>query len=244
MTEKDYIKLNTVSSENQLKGNRYVTFTYRENAALKVLFVGNSITRHGIREEIGWFWDHGMAASSIDKDYVHRTAAMLEEKYGPVSFCIAQLANWERDYWHSDEVLNESYTDARDFGADIIVIRLGENIRDDDYRVTNVKDYYADMISFLKAKNPAAKIVVTDNFWKRKPIETTGRTINDEFFDVAGENGYTFCSIKDLSDDEKTMAIGLFEHRGVSIHPGDYGMEMIAKRIYAAIEGLLGSEND
>ena len=233
--EKDYIKLNTVTAENQLKGNEFVAFAHRENAAFKVLFVGNSITRHGVKEDIGWFHDHGMAASSIDRDYVHRTVAMLEEKYGPVSFCIAQLATWERDFWHCDEVMNEFYTDARDFAADLIVIRLGENIRDDDYRRFNVKEYYDAMIKFLAAKNPRAKVIVTDNFWKRKCLEETGRSINDEFFDVARENGYIFCTIKDLSDDERTMAIGLFEHRGVSIHPGDYGMEMIAKRIFDAV---------
>ena len=63
---------NTVSAENQLKQNSCVTFFGDGN--LKILFVGNSITRHGVLEEIGWLNDHGMAASSIDKDYVHLVA--------------------------------------------------------------------------------------------------------------------------------------------------------------------------
>ena len=235
MAEKDYIKLNTVSSKDQLEDSMYVKTVKRENAAMKVLFVGNSITRHGVKEDIGWFWDFGMAASCEENDYVHRTVAMLSEKYGPISFCIAQFATWERDYWHSDEIMNEYYTAARDFAADLVVIRLGENIRDDDYRRINVKEYYVAMIKFLTEKNPGAKVIVTDNFWKRKALEETGRSINDEFFDAAKENGYVFCSIKDLSDDEKNMAIGLFEHRGVSVHPGDCGMEMIAKRIFDSV---------
>ena len=45
------------------------------------------------------------------------------------------------------------------------------------------------------------------------------------------ENGYTFCKISDLEQDEKTMAIGQFDHRGVSVHPSDYGMKCIADRI-------------
>jgi len=234
MAEKDYIKLNTVSSKDQLEDSMYVKTVKRENDVLKVLFVGNSITRHGVKEDIGWYWDFGMAASCEENDYVHRTVSMLTEKYGPVSFCIAQLATWERDYWHTDEIMEQYYKPARDFGADIIVIRLGENIRDDDYRRINVKEYFERLIAFLKGGTDAT-VIVTDNFWKRKPIPETGRTINDEFFDVAVENGYVFVKIGDLSDDERTMAIGLFEHHGVSIHPCDYGMEMIAKRIFEAI---------
>ena len=34
----------------------------------RILFIGNSITRHGPRPSIGWTNDFGMAASSIDKD--------------------------------------------------------------------------------------------------------------------------------------------------------------------------------
>ena len=47
MAEKDYIKLNTVSAKDQLEDSMYVKTVKRENAVLKVLFVGNSITRHG-----------------------------------------------------------------------------------------------------------------------------------------------------------------------------------------------------
>ncbi len=37
----------------------------------RVLFVGNSITLHGPRPQIGWTNNWGMAASARDKDYVH-----------------------------------------------------------------------------------------------------------------------------------------------------------------------------
>ena len=36
----------------------------------RVLFVGNSITLHGPRPQIGWTNNWGMAASSRDRDYV------------------------------------------------------------------------------------------------------------------------------------------------------------------------------
>ena len=49
----------------------------------RVLFVGNSITLHGPRPQIGWTNNWGMAASARDKDYVHllqkKIAAVREE---------------------------------------------------------------------------------------------------------------------------------------------------------------------
>lgn len=44
---------------------------------MRLLFAGNSITRHGPAPEIGWDHDHGMAASGPDHDYVHRLTAMI-----------------------------------------------------------------------------------------------------------------------------------------------------------------------
>ena len=186
MENKDYSALNTVSSKNQLEENEFVKITLRDNSALKVLFVGNSITRHRPKDDIGWFWDWGMAASCEANDYVHRTVTMLEEKYGKVSYCVAQLATWERDFTHTEAIMEQYYSSVRDFGADLVIIRIGENIRDDDHMKENCKPYFDKMIRYF-ASNPNAKIVVTDNFWKRKTIPTYGRSIDDELYELASE---------------------------------------------------------
>ena len=73
---------NTVSAVHQLDPTKYVRITEKPGAKLKVLFVGNSITRHMPLPSIGWTGDWGMAASCEEKDYVHQTVRLLEEKLG------------------------------------------------------------------------------------------------------------------------------------------------------------------
>ena len=74
------IEKNTVKAENQLRENEFITFEKLENEGLRVMFLGNSITNHGIKEEIGWLAHHGMAASAKEKDYVHILMRKTEEK--------------------------------------------------------------------------------------------------------------------------------------------------------------------
>ena len=54
------------------------------NDPLQVLCLGNSITKHPIKEDIEWFSDWGMAASNIEYDYCHQLEKMLC-KYHPNS---------------------------------------------------------------------------------------------------------------------------------------------------------------
>lgn len=227
MTESKNARANTVASKNQLSNNKFVTLTINENSCLKVLFVGNSITRHAPAPQIGWYGDWGMAASCLENDYVHRVIAGLRKNFGEIDYCIAQAAEWERRYFEGREVLDEFYTSARNFNADIVIIRIGENINRETNKEVCCKSYYDEMIKFF-ASNPNAKVIVTDNFWQIDVLDKI-------FKEVIAENGYTYCRISDLEQDEKTMAIGQFEHKGVSVHPSDYGMKCIADRILEKI---------
>jgi len=65
------IKENTVSAKGQLVNSDSLRFYGDENAKIKILIVGNSITRHGVLPSIGWYHDFGMAASAEENDYVH-----------------------------------------------------------------------------------------------------------------------------------------------------------------------------
>lgn len=224
MTESKNALANTVSSKAQLDSDKYVSITRREGAR-KVLFFGNSITRHAPKADIGWTGDWGMAASSRDKDYVHLVHRAMEEQYGPTDLCIAQGAAWETSYHSTDAVLEQYYTAARDFAADTVIIRIGENIPTAEHLKSSFKEPLRQVIKFLAGS--AKRVIVTDLFW-------TGPK-NAVFSELAEEEGYTFVKISDLEQDEKTMAIGLFEHDGVAHHPGDYGMQCIADRITAAL---------
>lgn len=225
MIESKNAAANTVKAVGQIDVNKFVTI-YNRGGSKKVLFFGNSITRHEPNADIGWHGDWGMAASSREKDYVHLIVAELDKKYGKVDYCIAQGAMWEWEYRRSEEVLNEYYSAVKDFDADIVIIRIGENITAKKHLEVSCKPHFATAVDFLVGKN-AEKVVITDMFWYS--------VYNDCLREVCEEKGHSFCHLTDLEEDEKTMAIGLFEHKGVAGHPGDYGMKCIADRILSKI---------
>ena len=224
MIESKNAAANTVKAVGQVDVNKFVTI-YKRGGTKKVLFFGNSITRHEPNAEIGWHGDWGMAASSKDKDYVHLVVAELDKKYGKVDYCIAQGAMWEWEYRRTEEVLKEYYSALKSFNADIVVIRIGENITAKKHLEVSCEPYFAKAVDFLA--EGAEKVVITDMFWY--PVN------NDCFRNVCEHKGYTFCHLTDLEEDERTMALGLFEHKGVAGHPGDFGMKCIADRILEKI---------
>lgn len=220
MTDSKNMQANTVSSEGQLSVNDYVTI-FNRGGNRRVLFFGNSITRHAPKADIGWHGDWGMAASAPERDYVHLVVKALDEKYGKVDFCIAQGAVIESRYHNVDSLLEEYYTAARDFAADIVIVRIGENIPTAEHLKSSSKGAVDKAVAFLAAS--ASKVVMTDLFWDSPK--------NEIFSEIANERGYSFVHLTDLENDERTMALGLFEHEGVAHHPGDFGMSLIAKRI-------------
>ena len=223
------IEKNSVSARNQLKKKSYVTFIQEGGKGKRVMFVGNSITRHGVLPEIGWLCDWGMAASSREKDYVHLLVDKINKIESDASFCVCQVANWEREYKNGSEWLQE-YERARNFEADVIVFRMVENCPIQDFDEEAFYREYQNLIDYLNP-DKKAKIILTTGFWKH--------TGDDVIIRVAEERGYPSVYMGELGEDDKMKAIGLFEHTGIANHPGDLGMERIAEMIWEKIKEVI-----
>ena len=192
-----------------------------EEIQVNVLENGNSITLHGIRPEVGWYNVWGMAASRPECDYVHRLERAVLSVAPDAAFGICQVAAWERQY-ENGEALHESYEAARDFSADIIVFRCIENCTHKGFDGERFKASLDALIRYLD-RDGKARLILTTSFW-RHPGDEALRA-------YAAERDCLCIELGDLGEDDAMKAIGLFEHRGVANHPGDLGMEMIAKRI-------------
>ena len=214
---------NDVPAVGQLKGSDCISFETTENADIKLLFLGNSITRHGKAENLGWCGDWGMAASSKENDYVHKLISKFCQKGVKVSVCIANLSDWERT--RNMDLLFTKYSSALRFNADYVIVRLGENACPDKY-LSEFELCYGELTDLFSRNG--AKIVLTDLFWEYEPF--------DNFVaELAKARGYAFAEIHDLGNDDEMKAIGKFSHNGVAVHPGDKGMAEIAERIFRVL---------
>jgi rhamnogalacturonyl hydrolase YesR len=222
---------NTVKAQNQLKENQYISPLSHENLSkqksgespngTKALFVGNSITRHGPNSDIGWNGDWGMAASVKENDYVHLVSDWIIKKDPNAEFLICQVVDWERNYKNGSEKLY-LYEKARDFNADIIIMRIIENCPAAGFEYGAFIKEYTNLINWLNPQNKA-KIILTTGFWKH-PGDAA-------ILEIAAGKNYPVINLGEYGEDDKMKAIGLFSHTGVANHPGDKGMKAIADEI-------------
>lgn len=229
MREFVQMEKNTVKADNQLNGKAVVRMDKPAGSGHRVLFVGNSITLHGVKPEIGWHGEWGMAASAPEKDYVHRVMAMVRAHDEDAACAVCQVASWERQYKDGGETL-ERFSVAREFGADIIVIRMVENCSKEDVQPDVFCTELRRLLSYLDPDG-TARVVIGTGFW-RHPLDEALRRF-------AAENGTALVELGDLGERDEMKAIGLFAHEGVANHPGDRGMEAIAARLFEAMQPWL-----
>ena len=119
------------------------------------------------------------------------------------------------------------YASAREFHADIIIIKLSGNTPKKDYDENAFCVAFDKLIGYLNPDSNA-KIVIASEFFKH-PAESF-------LAQYALERDYPYRRLSDLGEDDAMKAIGLFEHSGVANHPGDAGMRAIADRIIECME--------
>lgn len=196
----------------------------------KILFLGNSITLHGPKPDIGWEANWGMAASSQDKDYVHRVLQAITTATGrePQSM-VSNVADFERQYDRFDAPTQ--LKQQLDFRADLVIVAIGENVpaltteeAKSKYRTSLTKLLQA----FQEASHPV--LLTRSSFWHEPTRDTILR-------EACREVGGIYVDVSTLDQDEKNFARSErdYSHAGVAAHPGDRGMQALADAI---LQGL------
>jgi alpha-galactosidase len=197
----------------------------------KILFVGNSITKHGPKADIDWHGNWGMAATSEDKDYVHLVTKALAAKQGTApEIMVKNVADFERNHVGYD--IAGKFADAAGFKADLVILCIGENVAALMTPEAQV-NYQEQVTALLKAlkSNPQANVIVRSSFWADSAKDSAMRQACEAI-------GGTFVDISALSKDEKNYARSErpYKHAGVAHHPGDRGMAAIAEAIVKAVK--------
>ena len=197
----------------------------------RVLFLGNSITRHPPAPQIGWTSDWGMAASALEKDYVHLVAAGVEKLAGKKpEIQFANIADFERNLATFD--LNGKLKENLEFKPTLVIVAIGENVAGlgNDEAKAQYKTAFTKLLTVLK-NNGQPTLIVRSCFW----ADPAKDGIMQEACTAAGG---IFVDLKGLSKDESNYARSerKWDHAGVAMHPGDKGMQAIADAILTALK--------
>jgi lysophospholipase L1-like esterase len=199
-------------------------------AIRRILFLGNSITLHGPKPDIGWTGNWGMAASSEDKDYVHLVTRAIAQHTGATpDFRAHNIADFERNYatYDVDAQLKELFA----FDPDLVVLAIGENVPalgSDDARAK----FKAGVMSLLRCalakRHP--RVVVRSCFWADAAKDEVLRQACEEANGIFVNAGPLGREAANAARSERA-----FTHDGVAGHPGDRGMQALADAIVQAV---------
>jgi lysophospholipase L1-like esterase len=202
----------------------------KSSAIRRILFLGNSITLHGPKADIGWTGNWGMAASSEEKDYVHLVTGGIARHTGATpTIQVRNIADFERTYATYD--VDGQMKDLFAFDPDLVVLAIGENVpalgtENDKAR------FKAGVMKILQGalarRHPL--VVVRSSFWADAAKDQVLRQAcqeADALFVDAGPIG------KDAANVARSERS--FTHDGVAAHPGDKGMKALADAIVQAV---------
>lgn len=194
-----------------------------------VLCLGNSITKMGRNDDVGWKGNWGMAASKREKDYVHLLEKKLKSYNPNSSVSFRNILEWELNPLLSVDSLFAGTMD----GMDIIIFRFGDNVKDEavfSEGLQNLIDY---------CRQYTSHIIITGCFWKRIHTESVlicaARANHLKYVPLfwIGETygDSTYCNGDEVFYDEEGNPYK-GHHPAFKLHPNDKGMEMIAETIF------------
>jgi hypothetical protein len=198
----------------------YYPITESEHG-LRILFVGNSITKHQPKPSIGWERDCGMAASCEERDYVHLLLAKMQNESIPVTASILKVAPFEWGF--QSMAVEDMYAQGRGFAADIVIMFFGANV-DKTYDVDpnppkTFGQAYEELRNWLDVGH--TRFFHSQGYYIRPKLD-------EEKQAIAEKHGDVFINIEDIRNRAET--------HGMYNHPNDLGMQEIADRFWEAMK--------
>jgi hypothetical protein len=202
--------------------------------AYKVLFIGDSITRHGFNavttQKLGWSHLSGMAASNPQNDYVTILARKISvNRKQPVISCF-------HTYGGSGEVSQRlaAMDQVSNTNPDLVVIQLGEHEKELNGQ-SKLAVEYQKLIQAAK-KIESGPNVIAVGPWSLAPRTPTGDyfgwpgVVDETMQSVALFESIPYATVRDISALPEASGWGSAE--GVKWHPNDLGHTIYAERIY------------
>lgn len=218
--------MNRTSSEMVVEGEIESKF----NKHVKFLIIGNSITYHPISNNIGWDHESGMAATALNKDYVHLLLTKISQKKKcKIYYKIKNLAEFERNLLSFDF---NTIHNLVEFKPDFVIFQLGENVSVESIEEMNLFEVqYKKLISNF----PKSKKVITTPFFPSPEKNLVIRQVASDSKGILVDLSHlVLLDKKNFAKNEKN-----YSNDGVGKHPGDIGMENISELIFIALNSCI-----
>jgi len=194
---------------------------------IKIVILGNSLTLIN-----DWNGGAGLAASNRENDYVHILLEKISfENDLKIEYIVLNIAEFEREFEYFDYDRLEII---RKFEPEIIIFQIGENViakKLNEKREIFIENYM-ELINYCNGKYT----IICLPFWpdKDKINAITEIALKSESFLV--DLSHLGSGIEPLNFARSERK---FDHAGVAAHPGDYGMNNIAKILYITIKKII-----
>ncbi len=181
--------------------------------------IGNSITFHGPVKNIGWNGNWGMAASEQKNDFAHKVGSSIKRPVTTINFSELEQSPLLAIPKIKD-ILSQVPSNA------IIIIELGDNLQPE-----NAKDFEVGHAQLLKGLSGAPAKVCVSTWWARPEKDDILRKNCEKY-------GFSFVDIGDVRGIPKPFGYKVIDYgnAGVTDHPQDFSMKVIAERIIAVLK--------
>lgn len=213
--------------------------TLLSSDTLKVVCLGNSITKHPYKPEVEWYADWGMAASKEEFDYCHVLQRRLRKYCSYASVTPLNIYQFEvNPTCNLDSLLGDCLVK-----ANVVVIRLGENVQNITLFSENIQRLVDKCLTYTP------NVIITGNFWMNSQKEKI-------LINAAYDNHLRFVPLSWIAElrevyPKKGDTIYSIEGKPytlasdfVLMHPNDEGMENIADAIFNAITYIIPMNNN